>query len=49
MWKVIITTAKGSYALKWYKTKKEATRIAEEFLKVSKETVKAEVIKTSNT
>ena len=49
MWKVIITTAKGSYTMKWYKTKKEATRIAEEFLKASKEIIRAEVVKTGNT
>lgn len=44
MWKIKITTPKGSFMLYGYKTKKEAVRVAEEFIK-TKETIAAEVVK----
>ena len=45
MWKIKITTQKGSFMLYGYKTKKEAVRVAEDFMKASKETIAAEVVK----
>lgn len=45
MWKIKITTPKGSFMLYGYKTKKEAVEVAEGFLKASKETISAEVVK----
>ena len=45
MWKIKITTQKGSFMLYGYKTKKEAFGVAEDFMKASKETITAEVVK----
>ena len=45
MYKVIVTTAKGSYIMEFYRTKKEAQRIADEFKAISKEAIKTEVVK----
>ena len=45
MWKIKITTPKGSFMLYGYKTKKEADGEAEDFMKASKDTITAEVVK----
>jgi len=45
MWKIKITTLKGSFMLYGYKTKKEAFGVAEDFMKASKETITTEVVK----